>query len=205
MKLSSTLQTLLEDYQDQPLAIGTLLERTGAEGFGILSGLLTVPMLIPLPIPLPGLSALMGIGTLLLGGQLAMGATQPWLPKKFTQVELSPEFSRGLLKNLNRALRPVEKFACTRYVRVSHNLGLRRFLGFCMAWNALLMSLPLPIPLTNLLPAYSIETLVIGLLEADGILMLIGFAMTAITTVFFVSIAGTIWLLLIEVLKQLNF
>ena len=55
------------------------------------------------------------------------------------------------------------------------------------------MSLPLPIPLTNLVPAYTILVLAIGLLESDGLFILVGYGMTTATTVFFASIAGTIW------------
>jgi hypothetical protein len=62
-----------------------------------------------------------------------------------------------------------------------------------LAWDAFLMSLPLPIPLTNLLPAYTILFLAIGLLELDGLFILIGYGMTVATTIFFASIAGTIW------------
>jgi hypothetical protein len=55
------------------------------------------------------------------------------------------------------------------------------------------MSLPLPIPLTNIIPAYTILFLAIGLLEFDGLFILIGYGMTMATTIFFASIAGTIW------------
>jgi hypothetical protein len=55
------------------------------------------------------------------------------------------------------------------------------------------MSLPLPIPFTNLFPAYTILFLAIGLLESDGLFILIGYSLTTATTAFFVSIAGTIW------------
>jgi hypothetical protein len=55
------------------------------------------------------------------------------------------------------------------------------------------MSLPLPIPFTNLLPAYTILVLAIGLLETDGFLLLMGYGMTLATTFFFARISGMIW------------
>jgi hypothetical protein len=69
-------------------------------------------------------------------------------------------------------------------------------IGICLAWNALLMSLPLPIPFTNLLPAYTILFLEIGLLESDGLFILFGYAMATATTIFFTSITGAIWQLI---------
>ena len=80
-----------------------------------------------------------------------------------------------------------------RFSRFSDNEWGCRITGACLAWDALLMSLPLPIPLTNLVPAYAILFLAIGLLEFDGLFILIGYGMTVATTIFFASIAGTIW------------
>jgi hypothetical protein len=193
MKLSDNIQALLEEHANQALPIGKLLQYTGEQGFGLLTGLLTIPMLIPLPIPLPGFSTLFGAGLMLLGLQVARGADRPWLPTRIAQLELSPANSQRLLQGLTRLLRPIERLARTRLPQVTQNWLLHRLLGVCMAWNALLLALPLPIPLTNLLPAYTILIFTIGLLEADGLFFLMGYAMTTTTTLFFVSISQAIW------------
>ncbi len=90
-------------------------------------------------------------------------------------------------------LQPIERMAKHRFPKFSNSWWGSRIIGICLAWDALLMSLPLPIPLTNLLPAHTILFLSIGLLESDGLFILIGYGMTTATTVFFASIAGTIW------------
>ena len=193
MKLSENLQNLLQDYTSVPLPLGILVERTGKQGFGIISGLLTLPMLIPIPAPLAGFSTLLASGIILMGLQLALDFPKPWLPPCIAKRKLSPTLSQRLLKNLNRILRPLERLAKTRLLTISHHWFWRRFVGMCLVWNAILLGLPLPIPFTNLLPAYTILILAIGILEEDGIFILLGLGMTAATTVFFVSIAGAIW------------
>jgi hypothetical protein len=193
MKLSQTLSQLLIEYTDRSLPLQALLTRAGNNGFGMISGMLTIPMLIPLPFPLPGFSALVGIGIILVGCQLAIGYDKPYLPARIARQELSPAASQTLLKNINRLLQPIERMARQRLPRFSNSWWGYRISGSCLAWNALLMSLPLPIPLTNLLPAYTILFLAIGLLELDGLFILIGYAMTTVTTLFFASITGTIW------------
>jgi hypothetical protein len=137
MKLSETLSRLLLEYTDRPLPINILLKHAGNNGFGMIAGMLTTPMLIP--IPLAGFSALVG-----------------------------------------------------RWCKIT---------GIFLAWDAFLLSLPLPIPFTNLIPAYTILFLVIGLLESDGLFVLIGYGLTAATTAFFGSIAGIIWQLATQWLK----
>ncbi|WP_309745356.1 exopolysaccharide biosynthesis protein [Chamaesiphon sp. OTE_20_metabat_361] len=193
MKLSQILAQLLVEYTDRPLPLSVVLKQVGNSGFGTIAGILTMPMLIPLPIPLPGFSALVGIGIILVGCQLALGYEKPYLPQRIAQIELSPAASQKLLKNINRLLKPLEKMSRHRFSRFSNSGWGYRITGACLAWDALLMSLPLPIPLTNLVPAYTILVLAIGLLEFDGLFILIGYGMTVATTIFFASIAGTIW------------
>jgi hypothetical protein len=193
MKLSQILSQLLVEYSDRSLPLSVLLERSGTNGFGTIAGILTIPMLVPLPIPLAGFSALVGSGIILVGCQLALGYSKPWLPQRIARLELSPAASQKLLKNINRLLQPLERMSRHRFSRFSNSFWGYRITGICLAWDALLMSLPLPIPLTNLLPAYTILFLAIGLLEVDGLFILIGYGMTMATTMFFASIAGTIW------------
>ncbi len=199
MKLSATLQHLLAEHYNKPLVLATLLQETGEQGFGIIIGLLTIPMIIPVPIPLAGFSTLVGGGIALMGFQLARGARQPYLPQCLARKELPPTMTRVLLKNLNRVLRPIERLAKTRLVSISHHPAHRRFLGLVLIWDAFLMGLPLPIPLTNILPGYAILLMAIGILEADGVLILVGYGLTGMTTIFFLSIGGVIW----ELLQQL--
>jgi hypothetical protein len=192
MKLSQLLTQLLVEYTDRPLPLAVLLKQVGNSGFGTIAGILTMPMLIPLPIPLAGFSALVGSGIILVGCQLALGYEKPYLPKRIAQIELSPAASQKLLTNINRLLQPLERMSRHRFSRFSNSWWGCRVNGVCLAWDALLMSLPLPIPLTNLVPAYTILFLAIGLLEFDGLFILIGYGMTVATTIFFASIAGTI-------------
>ncbi|MCY7335941.1 MAG: exopolysaccharide biosynthesis protein [Chamaesiphon sp.] len=200
MKLSQILSQLLVEYTDRPLPLHALLKQAGNNGFGTIlhrrgyanAGMLTIPMLIPIPIPLVGFSALMGSGIILVGCQLALGYERPLLPQRIDRLELSPAASQKLLKNIDRLLQPIERIARHRLSRFSNSWWGYRVVGICLAWNALLMSLPLPIPFTNLLPAYTILFLAIGLLESDGLFILFGYAMTTATTIFFASLTGTI-------------
>ena len=193
MKLSQLLSQLLVEYTDRPLPLSILLEKVGNSGFGTIAGILIIPMLIPLPIPVAGFSTLFGSGIVLVGCQLALGYEKPYLPKRIARLELSSTASQKILKQIDRLLRPLERMSRHRLSKFSNSWWGCRISGACLAWDALLMSLPLPIPLTNLVPAYTILFLAIGLLEFDGLFILIGYGLTVATTIFFASIAGTIW------------
>jgi hypothetical protein len=49
--------------------------------------------------------------------------------------------------------------------------------------------LPLPVPLTDFLPAYSMLFLALGTIERDGYLIVAGYALAVITTIYFLLIA----------------
>ncbi|GAB4213540.1 MAG: exopolysaccharide biosynthesis protein [Synechococcales cyanobacterium] len=200
MPFSQRLQELLQDYADQPLRLGTLLERSGEEGFGLLSATLSLPFLIFVP---PGLSTIVALVVALLGWQMGMGRHQPWLPRRYAQLELPPALTQGLLKNLTRLLRPLERIMRPRWPRLSQHPVARRSLGFCIAWAALLMAIPVPpvIPLTNIFPSCTIVIIALAVMEGDGLLMVVGFGLTLATTVYFVAMAGLIVTVFQETLR----
>ncbi len=86
MKLSQILAQLLVEYTDRPLPLSVILKQVGNSGFGTISGILTMPMLIPLPIPLAEFLALVGSGIILVGCQLALGYEKPYLPIFFASI-----------------------------------------------------------------------------------------------------------------------
>jgi hypothetical protein len=49
--------------------------------------------------------------------------------------------------------------------------------------------LPLPVPLTDFLPAYSMLFLALGTIERDGYLIVAGYTLTVVTTIYFLLIA----------------
>jgi hypothetical protein len=54
-----------------------------------------------------------------------------------------------------------------------------------MITSSFLLMLPLPIPLTDFLPAYSILFLSIGSIERDGYLIITGYSVAIITVIYF--------------------
>jgi hypothetical protein len=205
MKLSEKLRLLLANEAPHPLTVGMLLEQAGEQGFGLLSALLVIPMLIPWPIPVAGFSTLLGAGILLLGLQLVWGRQTPYFPAWLRRRQISPAVAQVILNHLGRILQPLERLTQPRLLQFSRQIWPQRILGLCLAWNALLMGLPLPIPFTNLLPAYTILFLALGAFESDGLLILGGYGMTVVTTLFFGSLAGmigTLWLKLVAVLSR---
>ncbi len=136
------------------------------------------------PIPLPGFSTPFGFVVLLIGAQLGLGR-RPWLPKRILQRELPARFIARLLGAASRLVRWLEVLLRPRLDFLHEQWIYRRIAGTLIMLSGLLLLLPLPIPLTNTLPAFTVVLLAAGAMERDGLFFLAGCAMFVLTLAFF--------------------
>lgn len=151
---------------------------------GLLSGkstcLLLILLAIPfcLPVQIPGVSTPFGVLILFLGIRMIFGKDL-WVPEKLLSVSIpSSTLTKianktfAVLRKLNRWVKPRLSWLFQISIIDIINGALIGVLGF-------LLALPLPIPFTNLVAAYSIVTLALAMLEEDGVLLIIGYLFTA--------------------------
>ena len=188
LRFSQDIKLLLSKMATKPIKLGEILEETVERGFSLIIGLLVLPFLFPMP---PGLSGVLGIGCLVLGIQMALGRRYPWLPKQIAKLEFPRSVTQKLLKHIRRFTVWLEKIVRSRWQQVANNSYTWRINGCCIAWLSILLMLP--IPLTNPLPAIVILLLAIANIEADGLLMCIGYVLTLFNTVFFGFAGYTLW------------
>lgn len=188
LRFSQDIKLLLEKLASQPLTIGEILAETSERGFSLVIALLVLPFLFPMP---PGFTGPLGLGCLLLSIQMAMGRRSPWLPKKIAQFQFPRRFVLQILQNLRRVTRVIEKIARPRLIALAKSQMTWQLNGLCISWlTILLMS---PIPFTNPIPTVGILLFAVATLEADGLLMCISYALTALITLIVISIGYTLW------------
>lgn len=188
VRFSQNLQALLQRLVDHPLTLHEILVDTAERGFSLVIGLLTLPFLFPMP---PGLTTILGSGSLLLALQMALGRRSPWLPKQIRKFRFPDWFAKQLLHNLQRLSRVLEKFAKPRLRKLVDNPLTWRITGVSIAWLTVLLMLP--IPLTNPIPAVPTLILVVATMEEDGVLMCVGYGLTVLVTLFFGAIGLLLW------------
>lgn len=192
LRFSQDIETLLKRLANQPLTIGDILAQTSERGFSVLIVLLALPFLSPV-MP-PGLSTISGFGCILIGLQMALGIRKLWLPRKIYLFKFPPKFSSQLLKSLKKITNLLTKFVRPRIPKITDNPYVWRLNGLCIACLAMFLSLPISfIPFTNTIPAIAILTLAVATLEADGLLLGIGYALTAINVLLFGAIGYLLW------------
>lgn len=151
-----------------------LLRAARGRGFPALLALLTLPFIIPLP--LPGLSTPFGIAIALFGLRLATHR-RPLLPRWFLRRKIPPAAARALIQRGVPVIRRAERWLHPRLLPLSRWPPFRSITGLAIASCGFVLALPLPIPLSNTLPALGALLLALGAMEEDGLFLLLGWAL----------------------------
>ena len=179
---------LLEDIKKQPLSLQSILERTAERGVLMLIILLVAPCLFPLP---PGSTTALGSVCLLLSGQMALGRDQLWLPQRMRQWTFPPQVIEVLLVNSHRLARLIDRFSHARWTRLARSRRVWQVNGLCISWLTILLALP--VPLTNPFLAVGILAIAIATIEADGVIMCLGYGLLGISTALFGGLGYLVW------------
>jgi hypothetical protein len=169
-----TFSQVIEDIgvkDDPKLYLGELVNAFGERGFGALMlffGLLNIAIGI-----IPGTTTILGAPLLLMGLQLAIRQDQLWLPRWALRRSIERETYRTGVKKILARFKQVERLSRPRLPVMTSEvsevlIGIATVLLSCI--------LVLPIWGGNLVPALIIATFGFGLMQRDGIVVLIGWA-----------------------------
>jgi hypothetical protein len=183
---SEELRQLANQFTDRPATLGGILAATQGRGFDLLLVLLCLPFLMP--IPLMGLSTPFGFVVFLIGTRLALGR-RPWLPRRLLERELPSGFITKLLIAATRVVRWLEVLLRPRLQFLHEQVLFRRVSGALIMISGLLLLLPLPVPLTNTLPALTVVLLACGAMEHDGVFFVAGCVAFAVAAACFGALA----------------
>ncbi|MBE9017748.1 exopolysaccharide biosynthesis protein [Chroococcidiopsidales cyanobacterium LEGE 13417] len=174
----------LEAERPPQVTLAELLLIAGERIFGFLFVLLSLPS--ALPVPAPGYSIPFGLLIFLLAIQLAIGSQRPWLPQWLADRPIQLEKIRAILDRGLPWLRRIESISRPRLTYVCTSLVGRVVIGIAIALMA--VSMMIPIPGTNTLPAIGIFVTGFGLLDDDGAISLGGLVVCSIAAVLTTSI-----------------
>lgn len=184
-KLSDEFAVILREFEVETVTLREVMARLHGRGYVLLLMLLALPFCTP--IPLPGVSTPFGLIIALIGGRLVFGA-KPWLPARLLDTQLSPSVFRKVFAWTQKIVLWFEKVLRPRMSWVSASAGLEQLHAVPIVVCALLLLLPLPVPFSNVIPAWAIMLLAGGLLERDGAFIIAGYVSTAVAVVYFVAI-----------------
>ena len=151
------------------LTVGELVDKAAEAGFGFLIGVLTL-----IAIPFVGLSTPFGLAIALVGIQLAIGRSRPWLPARARRRELAMDMLDRVLALLTRRTRWLSRSTRRRW----EPLMQPRLIGLGVVLLGVGLAMPLPIPASNLVFLVPLFIYAVALLERDGVWVAIAHAAT---------------------------
>lgn len=167
--------------KDHEITISDIVKVFGDEGHFVLILFLIIPFLQP--IPLFGLSTPFGI-LISIVAIFSYLKKPPAVPPKWGQKKLSQktvlkiaEGSENFFKKLEKVIKPRGSFLFSEPFRT---------VNICViVANAIFLALPLPIPFSNMVPAWGILFQAIANLERDGILVAVSYVQMLLCLAFF--------------------
>ncbi len=185
-KLSDEFAIILCEFEVETVTLREVMVLLHGRGYVLLVMLLALPFCTP--IPLPGLSTPFGLVIVLIGLRLALGQ-KPWLPAKLLDTRLPPNLFAKVFAVTRKIVTWFERLLRPRLLWATASPRLEQLHAVPIVICALMLLLPLPIPFSNIIPAWGILLLAGGLLERDGAFIVGGYMATLVTVIFFVLIA----------------
>jgi hypothetical protein len=165
-------------YSPEDRTLGQILDVIATKSYGFIFIILALPS--ALPVPAPGYSTPFGIVLCILGIQYAIGRKTPWFPEWVRKTVVPKQDREGkFLQGVIKFVAFFEKFVKPRKLVHIPIAVKRALIGSVIVLCAI--SMVLPIPLTNTVPAIGIFILGLGFLQGDELFELLGI---------FVSFAG---------------
>lgn len=152
------------------LTIGHLVTLTKSDALLIVSLMSILPFMQPIPVP--GLSTILGLIIFLQGLALVFRG-EPILNERMRQIKISAETFQIIRSAFIRV-----SWLTSRVSNFKHpwarSYPSRVICGIAIMTSAAFLSLPLPIPFSNFIPALAIFMICAGLLEDDLMLIFLG-------------------------------
>lgn len=165
---SQVLQDLADGLSAGRVTMTDLVTALDGRAFGFLLLLDCIALLVP---NLPGSSTVFGVVMLLLSVHLLLGRARLWLPSWIGRRSASSGTVRRMIALSLPTLRWLERLVRPRLSVITYP-PFESFVGGVVLLLGVLVTLP--IPLGNWLPGVAGVLVALGLLERDGLVLIVG-------------------------------
>ncbi|AER54781.1 exopolysaccharide biosynthesis protein [Pseudoxanthomonas spadix] len=187
--LGDQLQQAIDGLPPDQISLDALLDQVGPQGLLLLTALLTLVFLIPVSIP--GVSTVFGAGILLVGVSRLLRRPL-WLPTRLRQRQLPADklrnaLGRGMVwvARLQKVSRP-HRLPVLVDSRIAETLN-----DAALVLGAVLLMAPFGfVPFSNTIPGLALLLLAIGLMQRDGVAVLLGHLLNGASIVYFGMLIG---------------
>ncbi|MBF0385307.1 MAG: exopolysaccharide biosynthesis protein [Candidatus Omnitrophica bacterium] len=182
--LGEKLKLAIDSLPASGVSLSEIRNLFGQEGLLLLTVFLVLPFMVPVSIP--GVSTIFGAAILLIGVS-RLFKLPLWLPKRFEDRILPADKLRAALSSGLKVIQKLERLTLSHRLKSLTSDGLRGTVNNCsFILGALLLMAPFGfVPFSNTLPGLALLFFAIGLLQRDGIFILLGHFVNLATALYF--------------------
>lgn len=182
LSFSQILSQLVTSLPEGSITIRQLLSLIGEQGMLLFAMILTIPFLTP--IPLPGVSTVFGAIIMLISLGVIFNRV-PWLPGALMNRTIASERLAPVLRSGSNLFTRIERIIRPRLLPLTGSALINRFNGIVLFLAGFILILPLPVlPFSNTLPGWSVLLLAAGIIQRDGLLILLSYVMTIFSIIY---------------------
>lgn len=187
--LAEKMESTMARLPPEGVTLVIIRDLIGREGMLLLTAFLTIIFLVPVSIP--GVSTVFG-GAILLLSFSRLIRRPFWIPNKLKHRVVSTEKLRAGMARGMKWFRRLERISRPRRMKGLTSAGLMGVINdLGLIAGALLLMAPFGlIPFSNTLPAIALLFFAIGLLQRDGVCILLGHLMNIASAVYFGVLIG---------------
>ncbi|MEX0810505.1 MAG: exopolysaccharide biosynthesis protein [Dongiaceae bacterium] len=185
-KVTDVLERLAREYTDDRVSLGDIVKELQSRSHGMLMLVLSLPSMIP--ITPPGIGVIFGLPVAFVAVQLILRRRHVWLPGFLRRRSMTCEDFQRIIERALPHVARIERLLKPRLTILTESVG-ECLIGVAVLVLALLLALPLP--LTNIPLGLAIALLSLGLIQRDGLVVLIGSIIAIATGVFIVVFGWT--------------
>ncbi len=180
---AASLSDVATNLQTEKITLRHLLTVIGEQGLLLFCMILVVPFL--LPISIPGVSTVFGAVIILIGIGVTLNRV-PWLPNRLMERTFKTDDLKPVMQKGAELFARIERFIRPRLMMLTTNPAINRFNGLMLTFGGVLLIFPFGlIPFSNTLPGYAILFLAAGMLQRDGIFIVLGYILNILTVFYF--------------------
>lgn len=184
--VAATLVEVADSLPEGSITLRDLLSMIGEQGMLFFCIILTIPFLTP--IPLPGVSTVFGLLIMLISLGVIFNRL-PWLSRQLIDRRISSVQLKPVLQHGSQLFSVIERFIRPRMLALTHKATTNRLNGLALLLGGFVLIWPLPIiPFSNTLPGWGILFLAAGILQRDGVFVIIGYLVTILSALYLVGV-----------------
>jgi hypothetical protein len=191
---TQVIEDVVNNSSADRILIRDLIESMHASGFGLTMMIFALGALMPLPPPIP---SIISLPLLIFSFQMISGYSSPKLPKRLASLSIKRSILASIVQKSSPYLRKIERILRPRLIFITTNAA-ERVIGILTLIFSI--SIALPLPFSNFIPALGILIISFGMMGKDGVVVMCGIVIGTIGVI----ISSIVIMLGVEVIHYIK-